>query len=322
MPGASLHLTHSELLAEETRLPATLRQAMSEEITYTRLGAVFPDLPFYTNIVAMMLNYWLEMPAENCPLGWQMHRYNPQLFAWHFLASTKREHILDEKKRLALLGGFFSHVALDLEIHPLVNWISRRDAQNNGGHESHHHRLVEKYQSLFFHRDFEGRDILGRSRFFLERAYVTEKPPFFRLNLDQPIVHWSTDMLRGYFLEAGPTSQQFAHHLRAFRHFTFMVSLPPLRKNSDKLGTPAARQHYYECEEFSFPQYWQYGYERSVQLLSLAYEFYANGDFSEERRDYFLEAAQISDLSYPPDKYGLPVLPENAQLEPALNLAG
>src|SRR5512143_1244694 len=112
MPSATLHITHAELLSADPADPAPLRNAMQRELTYAKFGAVFPDIPFYTNIVTMMLGYWLEMPAEHCPFAQKLHRYHPDLFAWHFLQNAgKSSAQLSDDQRLAILAGFFAHVA-------------------------------------------------------------------------------------------------------------------------------------------------------------------------------------------------------------------
>jgi hypothetical protein len=322
MPSASMHLTHAELLTSEPSLAAPLREAMQRELVYARLGAVFPDLPFYTNIVTMMLGYWLEMPAEKCPFAQKMHRYHPDLFAWHFLTESRKDRVLTTDQRLALLAGFFSHLALDLDLHPLVNWIARRDTILHGGHESHHHRLAEKYQSLFLHRELEGDDCLGKRRFFVEKSRIVDDPPFFRLNVGLPIVRWATDMLSGFFHESAPSMRQFSSWVRSFRHFGFVVSLPPCAGNSQRLGNEANHERYFENSDFRFHDFFDCGYERSVQLLNLAYEVFETGDESVQARDAFLAAARIGDLAYPPDTClpSLPSLPEY-QEPAALGLA-
>jgi hypothetical protein len=314
MPGATLHLTQIDLLARERELPAELRKALEREITYARLGSVFHDLPFYHNIVTLILGYWLEMPAEYVPFAQKLHRYHPDLFAWHFLREAHRDSpLLSREQRLALVAGFFAHIALDLEIHPLVNWCARRDVLLHGGHESHHHRLTEKYQSLFFHRELQGKDIIGSHRFFSEKTVIVEPPPFFRRNLGIPVVRWATDMLGGFFHESAPGMRQFASWLRSFRHFGFMVSLPPAGRNSEKLGNEENHRRYYESSEFSFHDFWERGHRRSIALLRLASEVFAEGDFSDARREQFLAAAAISDLAYPPEA-GLPALPAAQEL--------
>ncbi len=85
MPGASVHLTHAELLAGEERLNPLLREAMAQELFYTRMGAILPDLLFYHNIITLIMGYWKELPAEDCPFARRIHRQRPDLFAFHFI---------------------------------------------------------------------------------------------------------------------------------------------------------------------------------------------------------------------------------------------
>jgi hypothetical protein len=301
MPSATLHLTHAELLSEDPAVPEPLRQAMRRELAHAKLGAIFPDLPFYTNIVTMTVGYWLELPAESCPFARKLHRHHPDLFAWHLLCFARKACAeLGEDQRLALLAGFFSHVALDLELHPLVNWCARRDQLLHGGHESHHHRLTEKYQSLFFHRELQGVDPVGTASMFREKTRIAPHLPFFRIDPGLPVVRWSTELLAGFFHQGAPSMRQFASWLRAFRHFGFAVSLPMAKRNSQRLGTESNRRRYYENDTFRFTEVWERGYRRSLRLLQLVWDAYAAGDESEEARRRFLAAARIGDLSCPP----------------------
>ena len=317
MPSATMHVTHAEHLCAEPALAAPLRQAMCDEATCTRLGAVFVDLPFYTNIVKMMLGYWLEMPAETCPFAQRMHRYHPDLFAWHFLCEAHRDAPLSREKRLSILGGFFSHIALDLEIHPLVNWVARRDLIRYGGNESHHHRLTEKYQSLFFHRLLRGRDIVGTREVFTETTRIVDHSAFFRVNPDPPVIRWCADLLGGFFHESAPSMRQLAGWVRAFRHFGFMVSMPWAKENSNRLGNETNRRRYFDSDEFSFMEHYKRGYERSIALMNQAYAVFEAGDFSTPARNAFLSRARIGDLAEPPEHGRLPALPEHRlELEP------
>jgi len=315
MPSATLHLTHAELLGQERRLAPELRDALCREIICCRLGSVFVDLPFYTNIIKMMLGYWLELPAENCPFALKMHRYHPDLFAWHFLQQTHRDGHLPPRQRLAIMGGFLSHIALDLEIHPLVNWCARRDLIRFGGNESHHHRLAEKYQSLFFHRELQGQDIIGTMRVFTEATRIVDHAAFLRVNPEPPVIRWCTEVLAGFFHESAPSMRQFASWIRAFRHFGFVVSLPIARQNSNRLGNDVNRRRYFDNEDFSFMEYFERAYDRSIELMNLAFDLLQSGDFSEDRRDQFLAQARIHNLAQPPEYGRLPALPQHGDLE-------
>jgi hypothetical protein len=294
------------MLATEPSLAQPVREAMASEVTFARLGAIFPDLPFYTNIVPMTLGYWLELAAENCPIAHRMHSDHPDRFAWRFLGLATADRTMTPLQRLALLGGFFSHVALDLELHPLVNWCARRDVIRFGGEESHHHRLAEKYHSLFFHVDHEGRDCLGRRDFFEDRSRVLDDPFFLRLQPDLPVIRWAAEVL-SFYREDAPTPHHVAKWLRTFRHFTFLVSLPAAERNGRRLGHDAHRERYYDNGDFRFVDFWDRGYRRSVTLINQALEIFESGDLSEQQRRRFLAMAEISDLAYPPER-GLPPL--------------
>lgn len=314
-----MHLTHCELLARDSAVVAPLREAMEQEIIYARLGAVLFDLPFYTNIVTMMLGYWLELPAENCPFAQKMHRYHPDLFAWHVLCSVHEEGPLTQTQRLAILGGFFSHIALDLEIHPLVNWCARRDVILNGGNESHQHRLTEKYQSLFLHRELTGYDIVGSPRVFTQKTRIVDFSAFFWLNVKAPVVRWTADLLSGFYHESAPSMRQLGGWIRAFRHFGLMIALPIAKENSLRLGNEANRQSYFDNESFSFMDFWQRGYGRSIELINQAYEVFCRADFSLQSRNAFLDRARITDMSYPPE-HGLGALPKYQERELELGI--
>src|SRR5438132_1707920 len=71
-------------------------------------------------------------------------------------------------------GELVPHVALDLALHPLVNYGARRDVVEKGGHESTHHRVTEKYHALFFHLERFGDDPIGTPA-FAERTRITKE---------------------------------------------------------------------------------------------------------------------------------------------------
>ena len=297
MPGAALHLTHIELLSRDPRVHTGLRRAMQREDLFMRFGAVLLDLPFYTSIVPMMLGYWLERPAEDCPFAVAEHRDRPDLFAWHLVRQAQRDARLTVDQRAALLAGVMAHMALDMELHPLVNRCARRDLARFGGNESHHHRLTEKYHSLFFHRDRLGRDPIGTWDFFRRKTVIVEHPPFVRLGSRLPVYAFISDLLRGFHGASAPSPRQVAHQVRCFRHFALMVCMPWARVNSRNKGTEQNRRRYYENDAFSFADYWERAFSRSVSLVNLAHESFLSGDLSGAGKRAFLAAAAISDLT-------------------------
>src|SRR5204863_3131377 len=120
--------------------PRALRQACASEPVYVRLGSIFHDLPYYRremgNMVVEAIRYGLGSPALDEPWAYRMHSVRPGRFVASYIraAAMNTDLIPDEKRALA--AGLLSHVALDLTLHPLVNYCARRDTAAHGGHES------------------------------------------------------------------------------------------------------------------------------------------------------------------------------------------
>ena len=297
MPGAALHLTHLELLSREPGLHPALHRALQQQPISARLGAVLLDLPYYTGIVPLTLGYWLEWPARECPLARAIHTQDPDLLAWQLLRRAFGDRRLPHDQRLALVAGCMAHMALDMELHPLVNFCAERDLARFGGEQSHHHRLTEKYHSLYFHRDRQGLDPIGTWGFFARKTLVMKRPPFVRLRAGQPLFGLVSELLAGLYPGHHPGPRQVARWVRNFRHFALMVCMPWAHRNSLNKGTPENRRRYYENDQFCFLDYWQRAYARSVALLNLAHEVWAAGDFGAASREDFLRQAQICDLA-------------------------
>jgi hypothetical protein len=300
MPGATLHLTHVDLLGSDPAAAPLLGQAMARQPVAARLGGLVIDLPFYTSFPRMMLGYWLQMPAEHCAYGAQLHSHHPGRLAWRFVCRAARENGLPRDQRLALLGGFLAHAALDQELHPLINWCAQRDLERHGGHESHHHRLAEKYQSLFFHQELLGGDPIGTPELYRRRSLILRRPSLIWPREGDPALRWLADLLALHLPGWGPGPRQLALRVRAFRQFILAVSAPWARVNSRNKATAENRLRYYDNPDFAFFDHWRRGYRRSLELLDLAARVLREGDLSEGSRRAFLRRASITDLASPP----------------------
>src|SRR5207248_6524865 len=109
------------------------------------------DLPYYGFILGEGIRYGLRRPAIDAPWAYRMHCIRPDRFVAGFVRAARLTPGLTEPERLALIGGLLSHAALDLTLHPLVNYIARRDTALHGGPETFNHRATETHHSLFFH---------------------------------------------------------------------------------------------------------------------------------------------------------------------------
>ena len=298
MPAPQLHLTFANSLHRQTGVPAAMRLACASVPVYARLGAIIHDLPYYGNMLLEAIRYGLETVPLDEPWAYRVHSVRPARFVASFVRAAATVPGLEEHERLALLGGLMSHCALDLELHPLVNLCARRATIELGGHEQVHHRLTEKYHSLFFHIARHGRDPIG-SRELARQTRVTHRSSLLRPCAEWPAVAVAREAYRGAYGGA-PTAHQWRSWVRNFGHFGELVSTPFAARNSRRVrhdGEAYAR--YFENHEFSFWDYYARAEQRLVELTTLAYDYFRAGDFGPDAEARFCLAAEIDDLAEP-----------------------
>jgi hypothetical protein len=287
MPAAQLHLTFAEALARDPQLADELRQACAAEPRYTRLGAIFHDLPYYGNMAIMAIRYGLRRPAEESYWGQKVHYDRPDEYLAHFVATARTLDVpLTRRERLALVAGFSSHAALDLSLHPLVNHIARRDRARFGGAESHHHRLAEKYHAMFYHLDMLGRDVIGSTEMH-EKTRVTKLSSLVWLSAERPLVAFARATYHRMWNEA-PAETEWCSWVRSFAHFGVMVGSRVARRNSLRLRTDENRRRYFQSTDFDFYAFWEAGRRRGLEIANRAYRFFQEGDASPAARAQFI----------------------------------
>ncbi|HXU68265.1 MAG TPA: zinc dependent phospholipase C family protein [Polyangia bacterium] len=315
MPAPQLHLTFGMLVKDQPGIHPAMRRACAAEPVYTRLGSIFHDLPYYGNMLAEAVRYGLGSPALDEPWAYRMHSVRPERFVASFIRAAATTPSLARDERLALVGGLLSHCALDLTLHPLVNYCARRDTARHGGHESVHHRLTEKYHALFFHLDRTGRDPIGTPE-FRGWTQIVKDGSWTRARVEAPIVSFMRDAYRGAYGDA-PDGETWAGWVRSFRHFGALVSLPIAKRNSDKKQRdPELRPRYFDNDVFRFWDFYAHSERRVTELCNVAYDYFDAGDFSTAAEDAFVRAACIDDLAEPGLTYPelLAALPELPRL--------
>lgn len=311
MPAPQLHLTFGDLIQHNPLVPQVLRRACAREPIYTRLGSIFHDLPYYyAPIFFEALRYGLGAPALNEGWGYRVHSVRPgRLVASYLAAAATCPAPLSADERLALCGGLLSHCALDLALHPLVNYCARRDTALHGGHESTHHRMTEKYHALFFHLERFGDDPIGTVA-FAERCRVTKQGGALDRLVEAPLLAFVGLAFRGAYGRA-PAERTWTAWVRNFRQFGIAVSLPIAARNSLRTRTAAFRARYYDNEVFDFRDFYAAAERRLGRLALLGLDFLEARDFSPEAQAGFAAVAGIDDLAEPAP-VDLPELPPSS----------
>jgi hypothetical protein len=307
VPAPQLHLSFANSVSKSLGVRAQLRLACAAEPAYTRLGAIVHDLPYYGNMLVEAIRYGLRGTPLDEPWAYRMHSVRPARFVASFLRAAARAE-LGRSERLALASGLLSHCALDLSLHPLVNFCARRDAARFGGHESVHHRNAEKMQALFFHLEQLGEDPIG-TPLFREWTCVTKEGSLVRARVEAPLVALVRDAYQGAYGGAPPPAT-WCRWVRSFRHFGALVSAPWAARNSRRVRKSAElRERYYENETFRFTEFYACAEARLVELCNLGFAYLDAGDFSRRAEDAFVAASGIDDLAEPEPAQSLPELP-------------
>jgi hypothetical protein len=310
MPAPQFHLSFGLSLKDHGGVERAMREACAAEPVYTRLGSIFHDLPYYGNMLVEAVRYGLQGPALDEPWAYRMHSVRPARFVASYIRSAAQTPGLSRNERLALVGGLLSHCALDLTLHPLVNYCARRDTARYGGHESVHHRLTEKYHALFFHLDRRGVDPIGTAEF---RAWtrVVKNGSFVQRRVEAPILAFMQDAYRGAYGGA-PATRNWAGWVRSFAHFGALVGSPMAARNSRRVRKdPSLRERYFDNDVFRFFEFYACSERRLEELCNLGLAYFEAGDFSRAAEDAFVTASRIDDLAEPEPQAidALPALP-------------
>lgn len=259
------------------------------------------------------VRYGMGVDALNEAWGYRVHSVRPARLVASVLRAARRERGLSTAERRALCGGIVSHCALDLALHPLVNYCARRDTARHGGHESTHHRLAEKFHALFFHLERYGEDPIGPA--FAARTRITKEGHSLSPHVEPALLRLLTDACRGAYGSC-PAPAQWGRWVRNFRQFGLLVSIPSAARNSQRVRTAEMRARYYENPVFDFRDFYASAERRLRRLAWLAYDYMEGGDFSAPSEDAFCAAACIDDLAepVPHDVPALPLLPPHRPL--------
>jgi hypothetical protein len=171
MPAEAIHL--SALADSFPAADASLRRAAGfddpERHQLLRLGAVMIDLPYFDHFALGVARYLLRHPVATSSAGDAFHQRRPVELGKILLrrAAELRAHRAtsrDGDRLLSVALGYFSHVAVDGSMHPLVNQLASVRAARLGDRPSRQHNEVEKFHSVLFHEERLGYDFMGDPR--------------------------------------------------------------------------------------------------------------------------------------------------------------
>lgn len=170
MPAEGIHLSALDDVIATGSALTTRYLARGSRRQAARLGTLFVDLPYFDRFGKAVLNFLLGRPLHGSAWGDTLHQRMPIALGMHLmrtgcgLAQRSPSSLEREKGELiiAFALGYIAHAAVDRSLHPLVNRMALVRSKKSGLTVEQEHHNVEKYQSILFHEERFGLDMMGR----------------------------------------------------------------------------------------------------------------------------------------------------------------
>jgi hypothetical protein len=276
---------------------------LTENTNYMDLGALGPDLPYYSNLFSGGINMLLDRSDK--PMGvdqwsYQLHSKDPNEFPLRMLEGTWRDSEdkdwdPQDHKKFAFICGFLTHMAADQIIHPIVNKIA--GPYYKGGTNRELHRNCEVYQDIVLYSKITGRDIMDAA----PNEWCDLNPGFGSNTED-----WFRFMIQKAFIEAHavcPTEDDVESWvdgmlltLRGINNFGPYVKASRDFKDNKEDGEK------YKIF-FGDINYMDIGYKKAIDLgliyIKAAQKLFTAENWDDRYRDNFRKVVRNADLSCP-----------------------
>ena len=234
MPAEGIHLTAVREAMASPALSPSARRRLVKHDDAARLGAILVDLPYFHRFTNEVLRYVVGMPAKPSVWGATLHDGGAidLLGALIEIARRERDEVIG-----AIALGVASHCAIDRALHPLINALARKHVAGKNHDASH--REVEKFQSICFHEQYMGRDMMGTpeiTSYLAIRLADALPPQVSRLVLEA----WRRA------LGTAPEAAVLAGYVRGYRTHTRLLGSPLGKRLAPRPAKEAARPRYLE----------------------------------------------------------------------------
>lgn len=338
MPASIAHMLIARKVREElTEDPYIednfVKEILEENSTYMELGALGPDLPYYQSITFLRASYNTVFNRYDKPMGvdqwsYQMHSLNTNEFPLEMIKTIfedrpfKREPWdSGDKKKLAFICGYLTHMAADQIIHPIINLIAGPYYKEEEARKKH--REAEVTQDLYLFNRYKGIDkfkaeqfnlwcdifrisddtTLLRFKYLIQRAlletyYVT--PP------EEDIDHWVKGTLHilsvmngigpfGLLASFGPYGRAIKNIVPGSEKYNEFIELNPSQDAS-----PAKKAEYEEkIGSKTYDNFFPFAVELASIYIKTVYRIYKQKDLTLKLEKKFKEIVSDADLGSP-----------------------
>ena len=234
MPAEGIHLTAVREAMASPALSAQARRRLVKHDDAARFGALLVDLPYFHKFTSEVVRYVIGIPAKPSVWGQSLHDGGAidLLGALIDVARRERDDVIG-----AIALGVASHCSIDRALHPLINALARRHVVGRNHDASH--REVEKFQSICFHEQYMGRDMMGTPEITSYLAIrLTEALP-------ERVARLVLEAWRRAFGSA-PEAAELAGYVRGYRTHTKLLGSPLGKRLAPRAAKAAAKPRYLE----------------------------------------------------------------------------
>ncbi|MDQ3364126.1 MAG: zinc dependent phospholipase C family protein [Myxococcota bacterium] len=255
MPAEGIHLTALREAAGSARLDPAVRRRLVQRGDAARLGAILVDLPYFHRFTGEVVRYIAGIPARPSPWGATLHDGGAITLLGALIDIARRER---STTMAAIALGLGSHCAIDRSLHPLINALARE--HRVGKNHDASHREVEKFQSICFHEQYMGRDMMG----------TPEITSYLAIQLADGL----PDRISVLVLEAwrralgtAPEPPELADYVRGYRTHTRLLGTRLGKRLAPRAAKEAAKPRYLQGSWGAFPTLLEHAIAASVTVL-------------------------------------------------------
>lgn len=258
MPAEGIHLTALREAMASPALDAGVRRRLVRRDDAARLGAIFVDLPYFHRFAGEVLRYVLGVPARPSPWGAMLHDGGAIALLDALLDVARRER---EETIGAIALGVASHCAIDRALHPLINALAR--THRAGKNHDASHREVEKFQSICFHEQYMGRDMMGTAEI---TSYLTIR---IASGLPEQVAALLLDAWTRA-LGSAPDRAELGGYLRGYRSHVALLGTPLGKRLAPPSAKSDAKPRYLEGTWGTFPSLLEQAIAASLPVIEAA----------------------------------------------------
>ncbi len=273
-----------DLACEQQSLPLEIGAALERHLAYARFGALLPDLPTFGDFAPRAVARLAGRPPVQSTFATLLHNGAPVAVGLRLCELVSKVSFVGRGPGLAVIAGYFSHIAVDRALRAPVHDLVRR-AKVMGEHPRVTLLRVEKIQALFHLRKQTGRDVAGWPG-VIDRLRVLKRDGFPFRGIGAGL-HLLVQRACLDTVGPAPRKRELDRWVQGLYLYARLLGSPAgryLGLPEDALGL---RPMLFDGPEMDFEKLYEASLARSRHHVGLAYEYLTEGDFSRGAREQF-----------------------------------